>query len=315
MDVLTFGESMVAFSTMNNESIVHTDQTSVSIAGAESNVATALARLDHKVKWVSRVGDDVFGRKILHDLQAEGVDTEGVIRDPIHQTGLMFKQKRSLLNTEVLYYRENSAASELSIDDIDPAWIEQCKIIHITGITPSLSERCSELVMEVIRLGKKHHKLISFDPNVRLKLWTIEEAQKALLPIIKESDIFFPGIDELKQLLNLKTVKDFEKFALEWEIPTMVVKDGAKGAWLIEDEQTTFVEAFEINNVIDEVGAGDAFAAGFLHGYLNSKTRVESIIYGHALAAFAISTEGDTYGLPTQSELQSFLDKDGKTIR
>jgi len=315
MDVLTFGESMVAFSTRNNESIVHTNQTSVSIAGAESNVATALARLDHNVKWVSRVGDDVFGRKILHELQAEGIDTKGVIQDPIHQTGLMFKQKRSLLNTEVLYYRENSAASELSVDDIDPEWIKQCKIIHITGITPSLSKSCRELVMEVIRLGKKYHKLISFDPNVRLKLWSIAEAKQTLLPIIKESDIFFPGIDELKQLLGIETLKDIEKFALDSNIPMMVVKDGATGAWLIEGNHTEFVESFEINNVVDEVGAGDAFAAGFLHGYLKSKTAVESIIYGHALAAFAISTEGDTYGLPTQNELQLFLEKDGTTIR
>jgi 2-dehydro-3-deoxygluconokinase len=315
MDVLTFGESMVAFSTNNDESIVRTSQASVSVAGAESNVATALARLNHKVKWVSRVGEDVFGQKILHTLQAEGIDTEGVTRDPANQTGLMFKQKRSLLNTEVLYYREKSAASALSAEDIDPAWIEQCKIIHITGITPSLSDSCKELVTEVIRLGKKYNKLISFDPNVRLKLWNIEEARETLLPIIKESDIFLPGKDELKMLLGLETLKDIEKFAIEWNIPAMVVKDGAKGAWLMEGGHTEFVKSFEINNVIDEVGAGDAFAAGFLHGYLNGKTRVESIVYGHALAAFAISTEGDTGGLPTQKELQSFLKEDSETIR
>ena len=315
MDVLTFGESMVAFSTNNDESIVRTSQASVSIAGAESNVATALARLNHKVKWVSRVGEDVFGQKILHTLRAEGIDTEGVTRDPANQTGLMFKQKRSLLNTEVLYYREKSAASALSAEDIDPAWIEQCKIIHITGITPSLSDSCKKLVTEVVRLGKKYNKLISFDPNVRLKLWNIEEARETLLPIIKESDIFLPGKDELKMLLGLETLQDIEKFALEWKIPAMVVKDGAKGAWLIEDGHTEFVKSFEINNVIDEVGAGDAFAAGFLHGYLNGKTRVESIVYGHALAAFAISTEGDTGGLPTQKELQSFLKEDSETIR
>jgi 2-dehydro-3-deoxygluconokinase len=315
MDVLTFGESMVTFSTINDASIVRTSQASVSIAGAESNVATALARLNHKVKWVSRVGEDVFGQKILHTLQAEGVDTAGVARDAEKQTGLMFKQKRSLLNTEVLYYRENSAASALSAEDMDPAWIKQCKIIHITGITPSLSDSCRELVAEVIRLGKKHNKLISFDPNVRLKLWDLEEAKETLLPIIKQSDIFFPGKDELKMLLGLETLEEIEKFAINWKIPAMVVKDGAKGAWLIENGHTEFIKSFKIDHVIDEVGAGDAFAAGFLHGYLNGKTRIESVEYGHALAAFAISTEGDTDGLPTQKELQSFLKEDSETIR
>lgn len=315
MDVLTFGESMVAFSTINNQSIVHTNQSSVSIAGAESNVATALARLNHKVKWVSRVGDDPFGDKILHTLQAEGIDIKGVVKDTTHRTGMMFKQKKSLLDTEVIYYREHSAASKLTKENIDPEWIKQCKIIHITGITPSLSESCKELVMEVIRLGKKHNKLISFDPNVRLKLWDIEEAKKTLLPIIKQTDIFFPGVEELKLLFDFETFQDMEAFAMEWKIPVMVVKDGAKGAWLFEKGNTEFVPALMVDHVVDEVGAGDAFASGFLHGHLQSKKGVDCVMYGHALAAFVISTEGDTSGLPTQKELYRFLEEDGKTIR
>lgn len=315
MDVLTFGESMVAFSSMNRQSFVHNKQATISVAGAESNIATALARLNHNVRWVSRVGEDVFGQIILKTLQAEGINTEGVKKDPEKQTGVMFKEKKPLLNTEVLYYRRNSAATSLSIEDIDLEWIKESKIVHITGITPSLSDSCRNLVTEVIKLCKKYNKIISFDPNVRLKLWDIEEARKVLLPIIQESDIFLPGMEELKLLFDLDSFQDIERKLTEWNIPTIVVKDGAKGAWLIEDNQKVFVEAFKINDVVDEVGAGDAFAAGFLHGYIKSKSRVDSIRYGHALAAFAISSEGDTNGLPTQKELESFVNKDIDTIR
>lgn len=315
MDVLTFGEAMLAFSTHNKKSIVHSNQTSVSIAGSEANVATALARLNHQVKWISRVGDDPFGDKILYDLRAEGVDIQGVTRDATRQTGMMFKQKKSLLDTEVLYYRENSAASALSKQDIIPQWIEQCKIIHITGITPALSESCKELVMEVIRLAKVKNKIISFDLNMRLKLWNIKEARKVLLPIIKEADIFLPGFNEIKLLFNLKTITDVKEFSKELKIPTTIVKDGANGAWLIKNGDKKFVPAFTVDHVIDEIGAGDAFAAGFLHGYLQSKKDIDSVKYGHALAAFVVSTEGDTSGLPTSKELQHFFEDEGETIR
>ena len=315
MDVFTLGETMVSFNTVNNRSIVQHDETFASIAGAESNVSIALARLGNKVKWFSRLGNDPFGQKILYELNAHLVDTSDVIIDSNHSTGLMFKQKKELLDSEVIYYREQSAASTMDKNDVREEWIKHARLIHITGITPALSHSCKELVMEVIRLAKQHGILISFDPNIRLKLWDIEAARKTLIPIAKQCDIFLPGKSEMKLLCNVEEFNSIEVYLKEWEVPLTVMKDGANGAWVLENGESTFIPSFKVKRVVDEIGAGDAFAAGFLHGFLQKRSHEDAVKMGHACAAFVVSSEGDTNGLPTKQELERFLANDFGTVR
>lgn len=315
MDVFTLGETMVSFNTVNNRSIVQHDETFASIAGAESNVSIALARLGNKVKWFSRLGNDPFGQKILYELNAHLVDTSDVIIDPNHSTGLMFKQKKELLDSEVIYYREQSAASTMDKNDVREEWIKHARLIHITGITPALSDSCKELVMEVIRLAKQHGTLISFDPNIRLKLWDIEAARETLIPIAKQCDIFLPGKSEMKLLCNVEDFNSIEVYLKEWEVPLTVMKDGANGAWVLENGESTFIPSFKVKRVVDEIGAGDAFAAGFLHGFLQKRSHEDAVKMGHACAAFVVSSEGDTNGLPTKQELERFIADDFGTVR
>lgn len=315
MNVFTFGETMVSFSTENNQSIIQHDEVFASVAGAESNVSIALARLGNKVKWFSRVGQDPFGRKILYELNAHGIDTSDVIIDTEHSTGMMFKQKKELLDTEVTYYREKSAASRMSVEDICVDWVKEAKLIHITGITPSLSKSCSELVFKVIDLAKEYGALISFDPNIRLKLWGIDQAREVLIPIAKQCDIFLPGKNEMKLLSKLEKRQDIERCLSDWGIPLTIMKDGENGAWIFENGTSVFVPSFEVKHVVDEIGAGDAFAAGFLHGYLQKESHEDSVRMGHACAAFVVSSKGDTDGLPTKQELNRFLEGAHGTIR
>ncbi|AQQ55609.1 sugar kinase [Planococcus lenghuensis] len=315
MDVITLGESMVVFSSPRNESIVQSTSASISIAGAESNVATALARLGHNVKWLSRIGNDPFGEKIMHDLNAEGINTEDVVIDEKSPTGLMYKQKKGMLETEVLYYRNQSAARKMDSQNVNLTRIAEAKILHLTGITPSLSHSCKEMVLEAIEIAKKHNVLISFDPNIRLKLWALEDAKETLLPIIRKCDFFFPGREELKQLIGTDDLEETKTILSDWEVPVTVVKNGGEGAWILEEDTSQFIPAYQVNHVVDEVGAGDAFASGFLHGYLNKRNYETCVKLGHALAAFAVSTEGDTKGLPTKRELNLFWEKSGTTIR
>lgn len=315
MDVLTFGETMVSFNATNNQSIIQHNDAQASIAGSESNISIALARLGNSVKWFSRLGNDPFGRKILYELNANQVDTSDVTLDSSHTTGLMFKQKRALLDTEVIYYRSNSAATHMNIHDLQPEWIENAKVLHITGITPALSDTCRELVMEAITIAKKTNTTISFDPNIRLKLWTKEEARKTLIPIASQCDIFLPGKSEMKLLCDVETREEITSQILEWQIPLTVMKDGANGAWVIENGEVTFIPPFNVKHVVDEIGAGDAFAAGFLHGYLKEKNYEEAVKMGHACAGFVISSEGDTTGLPVKQELERFLENDVGTVR
>src|SRR5699024_1139334 len=110
-------------------------------------------------------------------------------------------------------------------------WIENAKILHITGITPALSDACKELVMEAVTIAKQTDTLISFDPNIRLKLWNIEEARETLIPIAKQCDIFLPGKSEMKLLCDTKTEEDVATQVAKWQIPLTIMKDGANGAW------------------------------------------------------------------------------------
>ncbi len=157
--------------------------------GAQSNVAIGLSRLGHKVGWISKVGNDELGPGILGLLRSEGVDVSRVLYSQSSSTGLLLKEPTRINVFNIQYYRKNSAASELKPEDLEEAYIAKAKYLHITGITPALSESCRLVISEAIRIAKKNNIKIIFDPNIRLKLWDEEKARNTLLSIIKEVDI------------------------------------------------------------------------------------------------------------------------------
>lgn len=204
MDVVTFGESMVLFNPDSNGPIRYVQNFNKSIAGAESNVAIALARLGHEVGWFSRLGNDEFGRYIKAVIRGEGVEVSRAITDEEKSTGILFKERFIHSNPNVYYYRKDSAASNLKPEDIDIEYIKKAKILHITGITPALSKSCRDTVLKAIDIARENGVKVSFDPNIRLKLWDIDEATSVLLEIAQKADIIFPGIDEGEILLKMR---------------------------------------------------------------------------------------------------------------
>lgn len=186
MDLITFGETMILFNPDNRGPLRYVHTFHKSIAGAESNVAIALARLGHSVGWFSKLGDDEFGRYIMSIIRGEGVDVSRVKKDSNNSTGLIFKERFAHVNPNVYYYRKNSAASTLNVDDLDDKYIQRARILHITGITPALSKSAKEATLKAIDIAKEKGVAISFDPNIRLKLWDIDEARSVLLEIAKK---------------------------------------------------------------------------------------------------------------------------------
>lgn len=191
MDVITFGESMVLFNPNNNGPLRYVHNFTKSIAGAESNAAIALARLGHNTGWFSRVGDDEFGRYIISTIRGEGVDVSRTITDKSRNTGLLFKERFSHINPNVYYYRNDSAASGLCTEDLDMEYIKSARILHITGITPALSKTAREAVFKAVETARKNGVTVSFDPNIRLKLWSLDEARETIMKIAAMSDILF----------------------------------------------------------------------------------------------------------------------------
>ncbi|WP_058485728.1 sugar kinase [Defluviitalea phaphyphila] len=309
MEVITFGESMVLFSPNSKGPLRYVNHFRKSIAGAESNVAIGLARLGHEVGWFSKLGDDEFGRYIKSVIRGEGVDVSRVITDSKHNTGLLFKERFAHTNPNVYYYRKNSAASNITPEDLDEEYIKSTKILHLTGITPALSESAKETVFKAIKIAKNNGITISFDPNIRLKLWSLEEAKKVLLEIAKYADIVFPGIDEGKILLGLKEPEEISKAFMDMGCKIVAIKLGKEGCYVADTNHEEYVAGYPVEEVEDTVGAGDGYAAGFLSGILRGLSLTECAQYGNGVGAMATLVSGDMEGLPTYPQLLEFIGK------
>lgn len=202
--LITIGETMAAFTPDSVGALRYVQNFGIRTAGAESNVAVGLAKLGLEAAWVSRLGTDEFGCFIRNQLRAEGVDCSRVIYDPDHRTGIMFKET-GVGETKVFYYRENSAASHLCSEDVTPALLDGVKVLHMSGITPVLSESCLAMTKAAFALAKEKGVAISFDPNIRRKLWRGQDYAPLIRELTLQSEIVLLGLDEADALFGLRT--------------------------------------------------------------------------------------------------------------
>ena len=307
MDVVTLGESMALFTPITQGNMRYASMFSLKIAGAESNVAIGLARLGHQCGWMSRLGKDEFGKKILNFIRGEGVDVSCVSFDSSAPTGLYFKEIVSDKEINIQYYRKDSAASRMKPSDLNEAYIAQAKYLHLTGITPALSEGCKETVYAAIEMAKKNGVTVIFDPNMRRRLWSEKEAKEVLLDIISNVDIVLPGQDEAMVLFGEYEPEDMAQQFLDHGVGSVVLKLGAEGAYYKTNKESGFVKAFPVERVVDPVGAGDGFAAGFISGLLDGLTFVEAVKRACAVGAMVTQINGDIEGLPEREKLERFI--------
>lgn len=300
-DVIAIGETMVALVPDDAAPIAAESRMLLRVAGAESNVATSLARLGHSVRWVSAVGADPFGEIITRELAGAGVDLGTVAVSPDAPTGIFAKDPAGA-STRVHYYRKGSAASRMDASLAPRA--EGARLVHISGITPALSEGCRELTRAVLA----SESLVSFDVNYRPALWQdAGEAADVLADLSRRADIVFVGRDEAEELWGTTTAEDVRGFLSEPRI--LVVKDAAIEAVSFSDEGEARVPSRRVD-VVEPVGAGDAFAAGWLSGYLSERTAVERLKLGHLLASRAVQIVGDCPEPPTPDEIRAYVSEE-----
>lgn len=299
-DVLTVGEAMGclrASGALQSGSKVRT-----SIAGAESNVAIGLARLGHATRWCGAVGADAFGALILRTLRAEGVDISAV-RETTLPTGFIVFTERLPTITTVDYFRAGSAGASLTTVDVDVAFAHPPKILHLTGITPALSMEAQRAVEHAIKRARDCGSRICLDINFRSRLWSRETARAALAPLAAHADIIIASEDELDLALELPPHNvDDQISALLEHASDVVIKRGADGASGYTREHSIDHAAIRVPTV-DSIGAGDAFAAGYLSASLDGLDLCGRLTRGGTLGAFAVATRGDWEGLPFRSEL------------
>ncbi|WP_028544826.1 sugar kinase [Paenibacillus taiwanensis] len=304
-DVVTFGESMALFSSADTRGLEYAQTVMKSFGGAESNVAIGLSRLGHRVGWFSRLGLDPLGRYILKAVRGEGVDVSRVQLCEDEATGVMMREAVAG-RSSVYYYRKHSAASRLKPDDLDQDYIRSAKLLHVTGITSALSSSCADTVQAAVRTAKDAGVKVSFDPNLRLKLWSIEQARAELLPLADEVDYFLPGLDELKLLYDTEDEQTiFHR--LGQLSATCIVKGGLGTNYVVRGSQVSRVPYTPVQHVVDTVGAGDAFCAGLLSGIVRGYDIVEAVQLGNVMGAMVVQSFGDWEALPTWAQVQNKL--------
>ncbi|WP_159887622.1 sugar kinase [Paenibacillus puerhi] len=304
-EIVTFGESMALMMPDNTKGIEYSSQFQSLFGGAESNVAIGISRLGHRVGWFGRLGKDPFGRMILKKIRGEGVEVSRAELTAEAPTGMMLREVVSG-KTSVYYYRKGSAASLMRPEHLDEAYIKQAKYLHVTGITMALSEGARETVKEAVRLAKKHGVKVCFDPNLRLKLWSIDEARGVLLDMAKEADYFLPGLDELKLLYRTES---FDEIVGKLrELPGIsIVKGGDDVTYIVDKTSVTEVPYFKAEQVVDTVGAGDGFCAGFFVGLLKNYELAEAVRLGNLIGCMVVQMEGDWEGIPTWEQVEAYL--------
>lgn len=302
-DLVTLGETMGLVAAAETGPLEFARSFSYGIGGAESNVAVGAARLGAPVTWIGRVGADATGDMIERRLRAEGVHTV-VVRDSGF-TGLMVRHRRFGATVSVDYHRAGSAGSRLNPDDIPAGRVETAGVLHVTGITPALSRSAHDAVFHAVERARSGGVLVSVDVNYRRKLWSPGEARPVLRRLVELADAVFAGVEEARLVLGLdesRTAAGLVGPLSELGPPQVVVKDGARGCTALIDAVGYRLAALPVT-VVDPVGAGDAFVAGYLAELLAGESPAQRLRTAIAAGAYAVSVPGDCEGLPHRAEL------------
>ncbi|MER6102163.1 sugar kinase [Streptomyces sp. NPDC001832] len=307
-EVVCLGESMVTFLPSQPGRLADVPSFGRGIGGAESNVACALAAAGHRAAWVSRVGADGFGDHLIEAIAGYGVDTSTVRRDPARPTGIYFRTAtdRAADVHEVAYYRAGSAASAMSPDNVPYEALFAGHVLHLSGITAALSADCLALLHD-LTAPRPARPLISFDVNHRPGLWRdADAAPEVLLDLARRSDLVFVGEDEAEEAWGVKGAEAIRAALPEPDV--LVVKRGSDGAMVFsnvgEADVVTTVPALRVD-VVAPVGAGDAFAAGFLSATLRGLPVRDRVRHGHLMAAAVLTVPGDLTDPPARAHADS----------
>lgn len=311
MKIISLGEVLIQLNPVSKGPLRYVDLFEKHVAGSEASVMIGMSRLGFTTEFITAVGEDEFGKCILSTLNSEGVGTNFVKVKP-YPTGVYFLQRGYPISnkTDVLYYRKGSAFSFLSPEEIDEEYFKDAMLFHTSGITPSLSESCKATTLKAFEIARRYNIKISFDTNIRKKLLPSSEIALDTLEIfIKEADILLTGQGDLDFLfpeLNSIEAKIDKIKSLAVKAEMIVLKMGEKGAKVFRDKEIVYKPAYKVE-VVDELGAGDAFDAAFLSSILLGKSLSEALTYANAAGAIVVGFMGDFEAFPSWRELDLFI--------
>ncbi len=324
-DVVTFGEAMVRLSPPNFQKLEQARNLDLQVGGAELNVAVGVNRLGMKSAWVSKLPKNGLGYLIRNRVQEAGVDCSHIVWSDKGRTGLYFVEFGSSPRaSSVLYDRAYSSISTIQRGEIDWTRIfSGSKHFHISGITPALSGSASEVTVEAMKAAKKGGLTVSYDLNYRKKLWSPAEAKKIQEPMMADVDILITTEEDTNVVFGIRE-KDYEavagKLAQTFGLKMVAItlrEDLSvwKNNWtaIAYQEGKIFRDRKYEVEIVDRVGAGDAFTSGLLYGWLRLKDVQKGIQYGNAFAALKHTLPGD-FNWSTMEEVEALLKGSGLRI-
>jgi 2-dehydro-3-deoxygluconokinase len=317
-DLVTFGEVMVRLSPPGYKRIEQTDSMDVHVGGTELNVAVGAGRFGLSTAWVSKLPDNPLGRLIRNKAREQGVNTSHLVWEKEGRAGLYFIELGATPRaSSVVYDRADSSFSRIQAGEVNwEAVLANAKCLHITGITPAVSISAKDATWEALIAAKKSGCKVSFDLNYRKKLWSPENAQKTIIPMMEYVDILIATIGDARVMLGIdenkeSSLSDMLMTRFPLEVVAVSIRRGTSVLtcdWsAVARNKDTFHEAREYHvDIVDQVGRGDAFAAGFLSGYLPNGDVQKGLDYGVAFSALKHSIPGDMNWC-TKEEVEALL--------
>lgn len=313
-DVSTLGEPLVRLSVPGGHRLETATHLDLYPGGAECNVVSALARLGRRCAAVTALPANALGRLVAAHLRLAGVDLTGVVWCETGRIGTYYVEPALPPQpTQVIYDRAGSCFSQLTADQVPWDILMRARLVHLTGITPALSPTCRALVAETIRRARAAGIAISFDINYRQKLWPETEATAVLTPLIQGVDLLLCSRNDARRLFGCSGTPEqiVTRMAEQSSARQVVVTFGAGGAVAWDGREWHHQPAVPVQ-IVDRMGAGDALAAGVIHGWLNGDL-AQGLRYGVTLAAMALTQYGDAV-VTTQAEVERALAEDGGDV-
>lgn len=286
--------------------LVDTPSVDIHIAGAESNVCCALARMGHHAVWLSRLTANTLGKRITQTLAGYGVDCSHVVWTDQDRVGTYYLETgASPRPTQVLYDRQHSAASRMDEHTFDLSLLRDASIVHLTGITPALSDGCYRLVQRVIEAARAHNVPVSFDVNFRAKLWSAQACREALTPLLSQVQTLLISKRDAEGVFGVvgDPVSTLHQLRERFGVGNIAVTVGEDGAVGLSGEAVTVVPGYKVQ-MVDRIGAGDSFAAGVICGLLEGGDFALGMRYGVAMSALQLTLTGDLFRLERDDVLR-----------
>lgn len=298
-DLICLGEAMVELNQQTN------GQYAQGFGGDTSNCAVAAARAGANVEAIGALGQDMFGQAILNLWQNENIETQHIYRDNANPTGL-YLVTHDDAGHHFHYYRKGSAASVFTAEQLPTQAIKNAKILHISGISLAISDIACKAVYAAIEIAKEHGVAISFDTNLRLKLWPLSKAKKIINDVAAKADYLLPGLDDAQALTNLETPHDICTYYHDLGAKNIALTLGAKGVYLSQDGKGQLIKGRKVK-AIDATGAGDTFDGNFLARILAGDSLAAATNYANVAASIAVQGYGAIAPMPTQKQVMEII--------